>query len=164
MRLILPDIAMVEMTKSEEWESTLRASLRLLAEEPELVVPSRGVGELVRLEMETGSSAASQLVAPELVDALRGLLQELASREDGQYVSYLRAATDAAKKTAAIQYLDHNRNKARALRAHRTIKDVLFSDRKILNILAKQHNNGDRTVIREAIARGLSGRRSWHRN
>ena len=53
--LVVPDIAFAEMTKSPEWQSTARASLRPLAEVSILVVVGRPIGPLMAEECLFGT-------------------------------------------------------------------------------------------------------------
>ena len=51
---LLPDVAIMEMLKSKEWEYTLRRSLEFLVSMQNRVFVSWGIGELLRKERELG--------------------------------------------------------------------------------------------------------------
>lgn len=124
-KLLVIDAAMIEMTKSPSYESTLRASLALLARIADHVSVGRAVPDLLRREHATGMSARGEIVDDVLTGPLREVLRELASGRDGPHVAHLLAAIPQHQAHARGQYLDAARNKTRVQRFHDVLKEQL---------------------------------------
>jgi hypothetical protein len=87
-QLLLPDLALYELTKTPEWESTMRASVRLLAAAPEHASLAYGLKNPSNQERKTG------LPSRDLIDRsgsakLRQLMTELPAGE-GALLEQLR--------------------------------------------------------------------------
>jgi len=94
--LLLPDVAMFEMTKSRaSWESTVRASLRLIAEFPAGVAVARNLGRLLTEEGAAGT-ATTAIENDESTQELRRVLWEVA-HGDGPSFASLRVLVPQAQ-------------------------------------------------------------------
>lgn len=107
--ILLPDVAMVEMTKGVNWESATRQSLRIMSRFPDRVVVAHGVGELLRRERDAGRPVID-LVDREVTESFRRLLRDLQGGA-GPTLEGLLQAVPSHQQMAADQHLDHSKNK-----------------------------------------------------
>lgn len=82
-RFVVPDVAMVEMSKSGNWEGTMRASLANFYPAAERTFMSLSVGEALRTELQTHQSIEPQLLPDDFTQFLRSLIKELAENRVG---------------------------------------------------------------------------------
>jgi len=111
-RVIIPDVAFVEMTKSEEWRETVRRSLRLLSLAPELVILGRPIPELLREEKQTGRPIAEPVHDAELTGFLQQLLKDF-RKQQGPALDRFWASVPSAREAMRADYLNDPRNKQR---------------------------------------------------
>lgn len=142
--ILLHDIAMVEMTKSDEWLNTMRHSLALLAEYPQGVVAGRATGELMRCEMETGEPCPD-IVDHDVTPRVRQLLSELKSGKTLMLDGIARAMP-AAREMARIQQLDRLANRSILV----TLADIW--KRELTAPQLKQLRAGDEALFVELLA------------
>ena len=110
-QILIPDVSMMEMLKSQEWESTMRHSLRYLASCPDLVSLALGFGEIMRAERDSGEPI-DDLVDDLITPNFRQLLIEIDSGIDGKVIAKVRAGIVDAQDLAKRQFLRHTNNKA----------------------------------------------------
>lgn len=89
-RFVVPDVAMVEMSKSGYWEGTMRASLANFYPAVERTFMSLSVGEALRTELQTHQSIEPQLLPDEFTQLLRSLIRELAENRVGPSMQQLQ--------------------------------------------------------------------------
>ena len=122
-RLLLPDVALMEMMKNEHWEDIARQSLALLSTMPSRVAIAWGAGELLRREHAAGQPQID-LVDEEVTNQFRSMLAQLAKKPETA-LDDLRPYIPGAQTLAQRQHLDHARNKDRVLRMVTSWKAVL---------------------------------------
>ena len=81
---VVPDVAFIEMSKSWNWEGTMRPSFAAFAGRPQRLVLSLGVGDALRRELaELRSMTADELLPEDLSSDARVLVEELAAAQPG---------------------------------------------------------------------------------
>jgi hypothetical protein len=111
VQYVLPDLAFLEMTKSAEWENTLKGSLETLAHIPERVFVCRAIGEALRFELEHKQSFDGHWIDKEATDFVRDLLRWVRTGVEGRAITQMRSQIDVHRVEAAKEYLDHASNK-----------------------------------------------------
>jgi len=94
-RFVIPDVAMVEMSKSGNWEDTMRPSLKNLYPAVSRIFMSLSVGEGLQIELKQRRSIESDLLPKDFSDFLRGLISELAENREGPTVKRMRTEFNA---------------------------------------------------------------------
>lgn len=116
--VLLPDVAVYELIKGSQPESTFRASLRLLAQRKDLVHVTRHIRAIVVEEFRTGTPAAS-VVGVEETTTLRRMLERVAENEPlnefNERAAQLKAElpmhpTLEARKATLVTLSDHARS------------------------------------------------------
>ena len=146
--LLLPDMAIVEMTKSDQWESTTKRSLQILSGHPACVAVGQAVGPMMRQEKDSGEPVAD-IVDHELTPRFREFLGDVKTGTGPAWDYFCRKVPEA-KPQAASQSLDHARNKGIVERMMNGWKEDLSNDK-----LKRVHNHD-----REAVAELLAGDRT----
>lgn len=113
-QFVLPDLSFLEMTKSDQWESTLRNSLNYLATVAPRVFVCISVGEAMRKELQTGRAQTSHMISREATNFVRGLLASIRQGTAGVELDRIRADPDGHRQTLARDFLDHQQNKTRS--------------------------------------------------
>ncbi|WP_148712777.1 hypothetical protein [Corallococcus sp. AB030] len=121
--LLLPDVALMEMMKNEQWESTARRSLALLAKTPSRIAIAWGTGELLRNELAAGHPQID-LVDNEVTEQFRAVLEQLRTKPQSA-LDELRPHIPGAQSMAQRQHLNHQHNKNRILRMVDAWKGIL---------------------------------------
>lgn len=93
---VIPDVSGVEMSKSGNWEGTMRSSLANFYPAVERIFMSLSVGEALATELQTRQSIRSQLVPADFTLFLRSLIEELAENRVGPSVTKMQANFAAA--------------------------------------------------------------------
>lgn len=111
VNILLPDVAMVEMTKSADFERCVRQSLEQAALVPGRVFLGSCIADILRREFMSGRPEYQDLVDHTTTPALHSFLGEIGTSQTGPlWTSFV----DAVKRTqgaARDQYLDANRLK-----------------------------------------------------
>ena len=94
-RFVIPDVAMVEMSKSGNWEGTMRPSLKNLYPAVSRTFMSLSVGEGLQIELKQRRSIERDLLPRDFTDFLRGLISELAENREGPTFKRMRADFNA---------------------------------------------------------------------
>ena len=112
---VLPDLAMLEMTKSDRRELTIRLSLETLSKCPSRVFVARALGESLRYELTTRRPVVGHLIFREATQFIRRVLCAIAANSSNADLA--RVLNDPENHVADLErdYLDHPSNKARAL-------------------------------------------------
>lgn len=142
--VLLHYIAIVEMTKSNEWADTLAHSLKILAQYPQGVVAGHATGVLMRREMASGDSHFD-IVDHEWTPPLRRCLQDIATGS-GPVLDALKKTVPPAKKDADDQQLNTAVNKKMLLTAVEVWKEELSKDE------LRQLRNDDDALFRRLLA------------
>lgn len=117
-QVLVIDIVFVEILRSQtqgkDWKDQFEKDFRDWTRHPELLSISQGLGELLRLERDTGTPALSSLVDVEMTHVVRDMVRDLAvSGKDGLAKYDGRVAAHLAKLTAPGAMLDPADNLAR---------------------------------------------------
>lgn len=122
---VLPDLAFLEMTKSDQWESTLHGSLRMLSEYANRVHVCRSVNEALGLELASLRSIEGHMLYPEATAFARNILNSVRTGVDGHALGRIRADPDSHRQALAQDHLNHEQNKAR-------FKELIDSTKRLL--------------------------------
>lgn len=108
VRFIIPDAALMEMCKSNQWEATVRRSLRPLAEIPDRTFAAKGNGPCLKAELEQGRPLnLDDLIWPEATSWLRRLFVEIAEERRGDQFEGMEAEIGNANDKAREEHFDH---------------------------------------------------------
>ena len=106
-QFIVPDVALVEMVKTEEWEGTMRPSFALLAPEAHRTFFSLSVGEAIQNEIRNCKASDRVALLPQdLQKFFRSFLIELASGSDGDAMSKVHGGIGQTR----LELLKHELN------------------------------------------------------
>lgn len=115
MGIVLPELAMLEMTKSEQRELTLNQSLKILANHRRRVVVSRATGACLAYELQHKRPVTGHLLQRKSTAFLREVLHTVATGERTAEYEQIVADEYGAIEDLRADYLSHEENKARAL-------------------------------------------------
>ena len=108
-RFILTDTAIIEQMKNAQWESTARASFRIISQHPQKIWLAKAPGDLMQGEIDTGRETAELIDLP-LSEGFRVLLQEIAGNASGPAMAHARTTILAAQADLAQQQQNHVAN------------------------------------------------------
>ena len=108
--IAIPDVALIEMCKSPQWESTLRASLLPLAPYTERCVCLTNVGEPLSYEAENHKAFEGSFINKDFTAVFRSLVIELSSG-DGPEIARFRKEVPLIIKEIEAEDLNHKANK-----------------------------------------------------
>jgi hypothetical protein len=108
---VLPDMAFLEMTKSAEWESTLKRSLSILSKVPQRVHAAHSVNDALGLELKTEKSVAGRMMFPVATEFIRRLLKWVATGQENDAIQRIRDEPAAQRASLHADYLNHPENK-----------------------------------------------------
>ena len=115
LRIILPDMAFLEMTKTAEWESTLRNSLATLAKFPRRVHVCLSINEALGTELNELQPMHARMMFPAATAFIRNLLDGIESGAGSTSLERIRQNPDGHLNDLIQQHLDHRENKDRLL-------------------------------------------------
>lgn len=144
--IVVTDMALAEMMKSQQWESTTKRSLQILSEDPALVACSKAIGPLMKEEFDSGEPASS-ILDEEVSEKVRHLLGEVRNG-DGSTLEHVRKVIQDARELGQRQHFDHTRNKAQLTQIVRSWKEDLSADD------LRAVRRGDEERIRELLSNG----------
>lgn len=108
---VLPDAAVMEMSKSASWERILRLNLALLARVPSRTLYALGNGECLDTEISKQAPVVlDDLISDEHTDRLRGLLAKVADGRRGDYFELHAREIEAADARMRAGHLNHGAN------------------------------------------------------
>lgn len=115
LRLVLPDLALLEITKSDKRELTVQKSLEIIADNPSRIFVSRAMSECLRYELTTARSVGGHFLSRPATIFLRQVL--LAVKTNVSNDQYRRVIEDLENRLAGLKkdYLSHDENKSRSL-------------------------------------------------
>jgi hypothetical protein len=114
-RIVLPDLAMFEMAKSDERELTIRRSLTTLAKYSHRVFMARAIGECLKYELERAEPVSGHMLSREATQYLRQVLRAVSTGRPNAV--FERVVQDPEKHILDLKrdYLDHASNKRTSL-------------------------------------------------
>lgn len=111
-KFVVTDASIMELCKSDQWERTIRDSLKPLSTVPERVFCTLGNGELMRAQFEgLAPLEIGDLVGEKPTMWLRALLKEIAGGTSGKTFEQMPEAIREANQRMAQGHLDHVRNR-----------------------------------------------------
>ncbi len=114
-RFVLPDLALLEMTKGAHRELTLTQSLAQLSRYPQRVVVAKAMSACLQNELTKKQSASGYLVHKEGTDFLRKILDAVATGNKNRELAQVLEDLDGHIPALEAEYLDHAANKNRAM-------------------------------------------------
>lgn len=111
-QFVLPDVAFIELTKSEQWESTLFNSLRTLASVPHRVHAAWSVNNALQKELRSLQSVSGHMLHHEATLHLRALLSWVATGNKTAKISAILSNTESSRRALASDHLNHTHNKS----------------------------------------------------
>ena len=130
VEFVLPDAALMEMCKSEQWESTLRRSLNSLAKVPERVHFALGNGDLMSKEQVLMRPLRREdVIGFEPTTFVRMLLREVNGNvPSGPGIEQLRMRWAERRQAMAEGHLNDEENAAAVRNLIPTVRDALSAE------------------------------------
>jgi hypothetical protein len=113
LRIILPDMAFLEMTKTAQWESTLKNSLATLAKYPRRVHICLSVNEALATELHALRPINARMMFPSASTFVRDLLHGFQSGQSSAAFERIKQNPDRHLDVLIQQHLNHEENKER---------------------------------------------------
>lgn len=113
IRIILPDMAFLEMTKTPQWELTLRNSLACLAMYPQRVHVCLSVNEALKRELANLKPINGHMMHHEATSFLRNLLEGFRTNTPSLSLERIRENPNRQIDELKRQHLNHSENKER---------------------------------------------------
>lgn len=110
---VLPDVALMEMCKSNLWKTTMNRSLKILSGSPRKVHVSIGISEAFKFEVSNYQSVNGHLFNREITRAFRDLLNEVALNKDGERIEAIDRRIVQVQENLRKDELNDNENKIR---------------------------------------------------
>lgn len=123
-RFFISDTVVVETMKNDRWESTARASFRIISQFRGRIFSATEASLLMKNELNSGRDTTA--VDDEgLTRNLRVLLDEIASENDGRAMNHIRKKILAAQTTMHAQQQNHPENLAMMKAIRDDVKDFV---------------------------------------
>lgn len=110
-KFVLPDLSFLEMTKTPQWESTLKNSLVQLASIPQCVVVAYSVNEALGQELDTLKPVNGRMLSIEATQFVRNILSWVKTGANNSSIQRMRDDPDRHLPDLAVDHLDHEKNK-----------------------------------------------------
>jgi len=110
---VLPDLSFLEMTKSLQWERTLRDSLKQLALVPRRVHVAYSVNEALAIELNSLRPINGHLLHADATNFVREILAWVATGSETEAIRRIKSDPDNHKGALAADHLNDIENKAR---------------------------------------------------
>ncbi len=149
-KIAIPDVALIEMCKSPQWESTLRGSLIPLAPYAERCICITNIGEPLRYEAENHKAYDGNLVNEDFSILFRSIIKEVAS-VDGLEIARFRNMVPSVIGEIESEDLNHSANK----RSISGTVDVLLESFNTTVTKALRNGSIDRDSEIELISRNM---------
>lgn len=131
--IVLPDMALWEMMKNNQWEETAHRSLKTLADFPAGVLLAHAPGDLLRLEL-TEKHAHVDVIYHDATPRIRRLLGDI-SKGAGSTLDDMRTTVPAAQPDLSHQYERHTHNKQRIVNMMNLLKELLLGHDRVRKAL-----------------------------
>ncbi|OQA31189.1 MAG: hypothetical protein BWY57_02462 [Betaproteobacteria bacterium ADurb.Bin341] len=115
IRIVLPDLALLEMTKGMHREVTIRNSLAELSNYPDRVYIAEATSTCLQYELSNKQSVSGHLVHKKGTNFLRKILEALRVGDKNGELLLVLNDPDGHIPALERQYFDHSDNKNRAL-------------------------------------------------
>lgn len=153
-KFVLPDLSFLEMTKSADWEDTLRNSLGQLAVIPRRVVVAHSVNDALGREVSSLVPVNRHMLSLEATEFVRDILAWARTGESNSAIQRIRDDPDDHRQALARDHLSHDENK-------RSLQTLIEATRRFIPEGLQRQMRGqslsaeDRLDIVHNIARGL---------
>lgn len=127
-KIVIPDVALVEMCKSEQWESTMTRSLKGLSAFRGRVFHAMSVGDGLNAELTSGKSIEQNLLPREYRDFLRETILNV-EHGSGRALENLRNKMVSAQSKISDEELNHERNQEGLKRRIGIVENALAGER-----------------------------------
>jgi hypothetical protein len=127
-KFIIPDIALLEMCKGNQWKETILRSLAILSVCPGRVFHSCSIGEGLNYELRHGESIEGKLLPRDFRDFTRAILANVAVGGAGDAIDMIRAKILDAQRDIQLAELNHLNNQRSLLRRVEIIESVLAGE------------------------------------
>ncbi|MCB4786697.1 hypothetical protein LGR64_10475 [Delftia sp. Lp-1] len=128
LRIVLPDIAMLEMLKSGSWKSTMQRSLATLSGFANRVHVSTPIGVAIKKEIESGRVANEGMIDCLVTRWLRELLREISDGQDGSKTEAIAERILAVQQEVVADELNGEANKEKLQQLVQTLKTVISEE------------------------------------
>jgi hypothetical protein len=127
---VLPDVALLEMCKSDKWRETMQGSLETLANIPGRVMLSISVGEALNCELAKLKSIEGRLLRKDLTNFVRSILRDVKANDaSGQVVSTIAVSINQVQIEIHNDELNHGRNQMSLKMRTNIINSALGTER-----------------------------------
>jgi len=127
-RFVIPDIALLEMTKSDEWERTLRQSLVQLAAVPHRTVIAHSVNYALSQELVGLKSFVGLMIYRQAMPHLHEIFEWIRTGKTTDTIHKIRSDIQGHRSDMASQFLNHVENKSSAYELITATKSFLPPD------------------------------------
>ena len=128
LRFVLPDLALLEMTKGEQWEATLLRSLSTLASVPDRTFLAYSVNEALAYELRTQRPKVDRMLWKPATTFTRDLLKWVRTGRETEAISRIRRDPSEDKQAVIADHLTHEENKASIARLIAATKSQITSE------------------------------------
>lgn len=149
-RFIIPDTTVLETMKNDRWESTARASFKIIAGYRGRIFSATEGSKLMKEELESGVDVATVIDAG-LTQGFRALLEEIATDKDGEAMNHVRSVIPAAQADLDAQQQNHPEN-LKSLKEARDGAKMLVKFKEYRRLLDDDQKRAFRLRLAKALA------------
>lgn len=124
-QFVVPDLAFLELTKSLQWEKTLRGSFEILSTSSSRVVVSHSVGYALKVELTQRTPVNGRMLDQEATGFVRDILHSVRDGSAGHGIAQIKSDPENHRGALAKDHLDHDSNKTR-------LNDLIASTKSML--------------------------------
>jgi hypothetical protein len=154
LQIVIPDLAFLEMTKTDEWESTLANSLAILARYRSRVHVCLSLNEALRYELHSLSPVGRKMYFPEATNFVRDLLMGVQTGRESEALMRIRENPDGHLQNLAAQHLNHLANKESVSELVSATSQLITDDTK-KRLRAKTLSDSERIDLLFELGQGL---------
>lgn len=126
--IVFPDIALLEMLKTDQWKSTMQRSLRILSSVPQRVYISISIGVAMRKELDSGRMANGHMIDRPATKWFRVLLREIATGREGASIEAIAKKILVVQRQVMEDELNGEANKERLQNLIQTLQPPVLSE------------------------------------
>lgn len=156
INFVIPDVALLEMFKSEKWEETMRGSLSILSSHPTRTHMAICIGDGIRHETTQWKSISGNLLNKNFTTFLRDLLHCVNTGKSSAYLEKIRDQHKNTVESLAQSELNHEGNKSRLEKLIKSLHKIL-SEEFIKGIRSNKITREERLTLIKQIAPRLMG-------
>ena len=150
-QFVIPDVAFIEMCKSDKWQDVLRMSLSTLSKCPGRVYHSLNVGEALKKELSTRRSIDGHLLPIQFRAFTRTILNDVAKETSEAGISLLSKRMGEVQIEIRDNELNHSWNEESLKTRTKIMKDAIGAD--VLRLLRNGlENDSERLALIQRVA------------